>query len=282
MAFIHSRIPSNHPSSLVLGEERLGTGVAVEPDRVLTANYLVLGANEVEVSFLDGRLKPVRRVAFDHEAGLALLSLDATHAKPVPLGRMEDVRPGLPIFLLASTGTSERRGATGHVIRVEPFEAFWEYMLDRAILTTAKNPGLSGAPLFDANGRLVGLVSLGIVAVGRYSLAIPVDLYESRKAELEGERPGAPPRAWVGFYPQACDGSIVVTGIVPAGPADHAGLVRGDFLLSVNGKAVSSLRELYTEVWKNAPGDRMGFQILRESSILVIEVVAGERAVFYR
>jgi S1-C subfamily serine protease len=58
--------------------------------------------------------------------------------------------------------------------------------------------------------------------------------------------------------------------------------VRGDFVLSANGVAVGSLRELYTEIWKHGPGDRLGFQVLRDSSIRVVEVVAGERALFYK
>jgi S1-C subfamily serine protease len=282
VAFIQSRIPSKHPSTAVLGEERVGAGVAVEADRVLTAHYLVLGASEVEVTFVDGKSRSVRRVATDHETGLALLFLDGVPVKNVPLGRAESVQPGLPVFLLTATGASERKGSTGHVFRVEPFEAFWEYMLDRAILTTAINPGLAGAPLFDLRGRLLGLVSLGLVAVGRHTLAIPVDLFLAHREELEGERPRAAPRAWVGFYPQACDGSVVLTGVVPNGPAEQAGLAKGDFILSANGEPVSSLRELYVEIWRHAPGDRLGFQILRDSSIRVVEVVAGERALFYK
>jgi serine protease DegS len=282
VAFIHSRIPGTHPSAGVLGEERMGAGVVVETDRVLTASYLVLGASAVEVSFLDGRSRTARRVALDHESGLAVLSLDGLRTPAVALGRADGVHPGLPIFLITSTGLSERKGATGHVSKVEPFEAFWEYMLDRAFLTTVINPGLAGAPLFDLHGRLLGVVSLGLVAVGSYSLAIPIDLYLSHRAELEGERPGATPRAWVGFYPQACDGSLVLTGVVPSGPADQAGLARGDLILSVNGTTVSTLRGLYQELWKNAPGDRIGFQVLRDSAIRVVEVVAGERALFFR
>jgi S1-C subfamily serine protease len=282
VAFLKSHIPSQHPSALVLGQERLGSGVVVEEDRVLTASYLVLGASDVEVTFLDGRAKAAKRVALDHETGLALLSVEGTPSPPVVLDHLESVRPGLPVFILTSTGASERKGATGHVSRVEPFEAFWEYMLDRAIFTTAINPGLAGAPLFSPRGRLLGIVSLGLVAVGRYSLAIPSDLYWSHRGELEGELPGAAPRAWVGFYPQACDGSIVLAGVVPSGPADQAGLLQGDFVLSVNGEPVSSLRGIYTEIWRHGPGDRIGFQILRESSIRVVEVVAGERAVFYK
>ena len=100
-------------------------------------------------------------------------------------------------------------------------------MLDRAIMTTVVNPGLAGAPLFDAGrARLIGVVSLGLAAVGRYSLAIPIDLFLRRREELEAGEPRAArtPRAWVGFYPQAHDGGVVVTGVVPGGPGRAAGL----------------------------------------------------------
>jgi S1-C subfamily serine protease len=157
-------------------------------------------------------------------------------------------------------------------------------MLDRAIMTTAINPGLAGAPLFDADARLIGVVSLGLAAVGRYSLAIPLDLYLERRDELEsGERAaGHKARAWVGFYPQALDGTVAVTGVVPGGPAEAAGIARGDVVLSVDGEVVSSLRELYTALWRRSPGEIVGLQVLRDSSIRVAEITAGDRDEFYR
>jgi S1-C subfamily serine protease len=284
VVFLESHIPSSHPSAQVLGEERLGAGVAVGPQRVLTAHYLVLGASRVEVSGADGRSRLVQRVSLDHETGLALLFLEGPDLRPVRLGRSEDVVAGTPVFLLTCTGVRERKGASGHVSVVGPFEAFWEYMLDRALMTTAINPGLAGAPLFDSDAHLIGVVSLGLVAVARYSMAIPVDLYVSHRQEMEEEKVGAGrlPHAWVGFYPQAYDGGVILTGVVPGGPADKAGLAKGDLVLSVDGEPVSTLRELYSSVWKKGPADSLGFQILRESSIRVVEVVAGERAVFYK
>jgi S1-C subfamily serine protease len=281
VVFLRSEIPSSHPSALILGEERMGAGVAVAPQRVLTAHYLVLGAAKVEVTGSDGKSRVVESVTLDHETGLALLALGGPELRPAQLGHGEDVAPGMPVFLLTCTDDRERKGATGHVSVVGPFEAFWEYMLDRAIMTTVVNPGLAGAPLFDADGLLVGIVSLGLAAVGRYSLAIPMDLYISHRPALEGERRLAS-RAWVGFYPQGYDGGVVLTGLVPGGPADKAGLARGDLLLSVNGQTVSTLRELYGEIWKSAPGDTLGLQILRDSSIRTVDVVTGDRYEFYR
>jgi len=283
VVFVRSRIPTAHPSAAILGEERMGTAVAVEEGRLLTAHYLVLGADSVEIEALDGRPRRVSRVGLDHDTGLALLDLDGP-----PLPRLvphvgADVAAGLPVFLLTCTGATERKGATGHVSQVGPFEAFWEYMLDRAIMTTAVNPGLAGAPLLDIEGRLLGVVSLGLVAPGRYSLAIPIELYLEGHALLAGDKQRElPGRAWIGFYPHAYDGGVAITGVVAGGPAEAAGLRSGDLLLSVEGIPVATLRELYAEIWRRHPGDRIGFQVLRDSAIQVITVVAGDRYEFFR
>jgi S1-C subfamily serine protease len=281
VVFLSSRIPAAHPSAAILGEERMGAGVAVGADRVLTAHYLVLGSTTVEVVGADGRPRAVERVALDHESGLALLFLKGPELRPARPGVSREVVPGLPVFMLTCTGARERKGATGLVSAVAPFEAFWEYMLDRAIMTTAVNPGLAGAPLFDPKGRLIGLVSLGLAAVARYSLAIPLDLYLQDRERLEAGSAGRNSRAWIGFYPQHGDGGIVLTGVVPGGPADAAGMARGDLILSVDGKPVSSLRDLYRAVWNKGPGESLGFQVLRNSSIREIEVVAGNRYEFF-
>lgn len=282
IVFLRSEIPAQHPSALVLGEERMGTGVAVGPHHVLTAHYLVLGAAKLEVAGPEGRGRTVSASALDHESGLALLALDGPPLPPAEIAA-HPASPGLPVFLMTCTSERERKGASGHVSVVGPFEAFWEYMLDRAIMTTVINPGLAGAPLFDPDGRLVGIVSLGLAAVARYSLAIPVDLFLERRDALErGEaRPDAR-RAWLGFYPQGYDGGVILTGVVPGGPADKAGLARGDLILSVDGAPVSSLRELYRTIWKKAPGDALSLQVLRDSAIRVVEVAAGDRYEFYK
>jgi serine protease DegS len=283
VVFLHSQVPARHPSAAVLGEERMGAGVAIGADRVLTAHYLVLGASRVELTGVDGKSREVRRQRVDHESGLALLSLSGPALRPALLAPPRRVTPGLPVFLLTCTGQHERKGASGHVSAVEPFEAFWEYMLDRAILTTAVNPGLAGAPLFDPQARLIGIISLGLAAVARYSLAIPLELFLDRRAAMEDEAPSAGSRrGWLGFYPQGFDGGVALTGIVPEGPADRAGLERGDLILSVDGTPVASLRELYTALWRHEPGESVSLQVLRESAIRVVEVTAGDRDDFYK
>jgi S1-C subfamily serine protease len=283
VVFLRAEIPAEHPSASILGEERMGAGVAVAPDRVLTAHYLVLGAARAEVVGLDGRAHAVDRIALDHESGLALLTAEGAGLQPAALSD-EELRPGVPVFLITCTGEKERRGASGHVSFTGPFEAFWEYALDRAIMTTIVNPGLAGGPLLDARGRVAGIVSLGLAAVGRYSLAIPAALFERKRARLEAGAPvpAEERRAWLGFYPQAGEGGVSVSGVVPGGPAEAAGLQRGDLVLSVDGQAVDDLRPLYLALWRKRPGEVVGMQVLREESIHVVEVAAGDRDEFYK
>jgi serine protease Do len=282
VVFLRSEIPADHPSAAILGQERLGTGVAVAADRILTAHYLVMGASRVEVTGFDGRERVVRRIAVDHTTGLALVTVEGPILRAARVEEGPEARPGLPVFLLTRTRDGERKATTGHVSAVGPFEAFWEYMLDRAIMTTAINPGLAGAPLFDLEGRLLGLVSLGLATVGRYSLAIPVGLYLARREAMEAEAGPRSGRAWVGFFPQAFDGGVIITGVVEGGPADRAGITRGDLVLSLDGQTVSSLRELYGALWRKAPGESVGLQILRDSAIRVVEVASGDRDDFYK
>jgi serine protease DegQ len=264
-----------------MGRERHGAGVAVAPHRILTAHYLVLGAQDVAVAGLDGRPRRVRRSVVDYESGLALLHLEGAPFAPARMAEAP-ARPGTPVFVLTVDGDGRPRAATGHVTSVEPYEAFWEYMLDRAILTTAVNPGLAGGPLATVDAAVLGIVSLGLAAVGRFSLAVPADLYACRRGVLEGEGAAGPGRAWLGFFPRTEDGGVVVTGLVEGGPAERGGLAKGDLVLSVDGRPVSSLRELYDTLWKRGPGETVRFQVLRESALLVLDLAAGDRESFYR
>ena len=284
VVYLRAEIPANHPSAPILGEERMGSGVAVSGEHVLTAHYIVLGASRVELVGIDGRTREVEHIVLDHESGLALLTSRQGDLEPARLGPEPELRPGDPVFLLTCTGEKERRGASGHVTFVGPFEAFWEYMLDRAIMTTMVNPGLAGGPLYDAHARVVGVVSLGLAAVGRFSLAIPLSMFVERRERLErGQiRPLGERRAWVGFYPQASEDGIAVSGVVPGGPADAAGLERGDLLVSVDGQTVHGLRQLYGVLWQRGPGEVIGMQVLRGESIQVVEVLAGDRYEFFK
>ncbi len=259
----------------------MGAGIAVGPDKVLTAHYIVLGASRIAVHGTDGRPRQGGRISVDHESGLALLEIVGPPLPPVREGDSETARPGQPVFILTCTDEEQRRGATGHITVIGPFEAFWEYMLDRAIMTTAVNPGLAGAPLLDGDGRLIGIVSLGLSAVGRYTLSVPIELFAEVREALESFEPLRGSRAWLGIYPQGFDGGVILTGLVQGGPAQKAGLARGDLILSVEGESVGSLRDLYSAVWKKTPGEAVSLMVLRDGALRSLSIRAQDRYAFY-
>jgi S1-C subfamily serine protease len=282
---LHVRIPGDHPSVATLGDERMGSATLVDTQGILlTVNYVVIGGREIVATLADGRRFPAEIVAQDFESGIAVLRIPVRDQPAASLGDSRHLAVGQEVFVLASTGPTARRVAGGVITDVGPFDAHWEYMLDSAIQTSAFNPGLGGGPLFDLRGRLIGVTSLNLGQVGRFSLAIPVHLFIEHRDDLLrfGLVPDRIRRAWVGFYPQLTASGIVVTGVVPEGPAFRSGIREGDVILAVNFQEVATRQDLYREMWKHAAGEPLRFEVLRGDHRTIVEVVAADRAEFYR
>ena len=283
-AHVAARVAAAHPSTRILGTERMGSAVVVEPGGLLlTVNYVVMGARRVRVTLPDGRRLDARVVAQDFDSGLALLRVGATGLPTAHLTSSENVTPGAPVFVIAATGPTDRRVAGGLVTDLGEFEAYWEYVLDRGIVSTAANPGFGGGPLFDMRGSVVGVVSLNLEGIGRESLAIPVEYYTQHRAELlrYGHVASRRRRAWIGVFPHAVEERLVVAGLVPDGPGERAGLQEGDVIVRVDEEEVRSRRALYAALWRHGPGERVRLEVMREERLQQLEVVAQDRSDFY-
>jgi len=153
---IHTEVPSNHPSTRNLGDERMGTGTVIERDGlILTVNYVVMGGKTIEVTFGRGRAYRAEIVAQDFDVGLAVLKVKRQGLQAAPMMSSEGLDRGVPVFALASMGPRERCVAGGVVTYLGEFEAYWEYLLDRGIVSSAANPGVGGGPLFTLQGQMV-------------------------------------------------------------------------------------------------------------------------------
>lgn len=278
-------IPESHPSARNLGAERMGSGTIVDPDGyILTVHYVTLGANSITVTLADGEGFPGELVAQDFETGLALVKItgrDLPYLEPAPEAQLS---PGQAAFIVASCGDAGRRVNGGYVTSFESFDAQWEYLLEKTIRLTAFNPGFGGGTLVDLRGRIMGVVSLNLNEIGKFSLAIPIECYVQHEQELKqnGRVKSRPPRPWLGFHPQPFAGHIVIAGVVPGGPADRSGLREGDIIVGVEKNDIRSRAQLYREIWKKRPGERISFRILREEGALDLEVIGGDRWDFYR
>lgn len=278
-------VPETHPSTRNLGSERMGSGTIVDPEGyILTVHYVTLGAESITVTLSDGEQFPGELAAQDFESGLALVKIPGGHLPFIRPAPSESLSLGQPALIVASSGEAGRRVSGGYVTSMESYDGHWEYMLDKTIRLTAFNPGLGGGTLVDFKGRMMGVVSLNLNEIGKFSLAIPIELYLQNEQELKqyGRVRSRPQRPWLGFYPQSLAGHIVVAGVVPGGPAERSGLREGDIILGIEKKQVRSRPELYREIWKKRAGEPVSFHILREEESLNLEVISGNRWDFYR
>jgi S1-C subfamily serine protease len=281
---IHAIVDENHATSKNLGRERMGTGTIVDPrGYILTVNYVILGAHTMTVTLIDGTVIPGKLVCQDYDSGLGLVRVDRENLPALPIQSSQSLALGDCLFIVSSVDGAERRVNDGVVSSLAPFDAFWEYMLERSIMLTGFNPGYGGGPLINTSGKMVGVVSLNLNEVGRFSLAIPGELYlDYREEMMQQGRAQRPKKAWLGFYPHPSEEGLQVAGVVANGPAQTQGLKGGDMVLAINSCRVATRRELYTELWKRKPSERVSLSILRGGAVLTVEVVAGDRDEFYK
>jgi S1-C subfamily serine protease len=243
-----------------------------------------MGAPTVDVGFLKGRRLKAEVVAQDFEVGLALVRVKRQGLTAVPLAGGADLSCGEAVIAVSSTGPQERRLSGGLVTYLGEFEAYWEYLLERGIVSSAQNPGFGGGGLFSMTGALLGIVSLNLNEIIRCSLAIPVDNYSEHAGELlrYGRVVSRPKRAWLGVFAHAVDEGVVVAGIVPEGPGDRGGLQEGDVIVSLNAEEVPSRKELYLSLWRHGPGEKLTLEVMRDNRLRRLEITTGDRAEFFK
>lgn len=279
------KVPDSHPSARNLGSERVGSGTIIDPNGyILTVHYVTIGASSITVTMTDGEQLPAQIVAQDQETGLSLLKIAAHELPFLKFAATDSVALGDPVVMVASSGQNSRRVSGGYVASQAGYDGEWEYMIDKTIRLTAFNPGFGGGTLANFRGELIGVVSLNLNEVGKFTLAIPVEYYLAYEQELKryGQVQSRPRRPWLGIYSQGMAGHVVVGGVVPNGPAAKFGMQQGDIILSVEKNEIRSRRDLYQEMWKKHPGERISFRILRDDQSFDLEVVGGDRADRYR
>jgi S1-C subfamily serine protease len=282
---IHAEVPAAHPSTQILGAERMGSGTVIDSTGfILTVNYVVMGGETIQISSARGRRFRAEIAAQDFDVGLALLKVKRKDLHAAELGSSEAIERGMPAFVLASTGPQERRVSGGVVTYLGEFEAHWEYLLERGIVTSAVNPGFGGGPLFTMTGQMIGVVSLNLNEIARSSLAIPIECYREHRDELLrfGRVTSRPKRAWLGLFVHPLEEGVVVAGLIPGGPGERSGLREGDMILSLNSEEIPTRKDLYRCLWRHGPGERVSFEVMRENELKRLEITSGDRAEFYK
>ena len=273
-------------SNVTLGAEREGNGILLAPKLVLTIGYLVMEADEVEITDHKGRKLPGKVAGFDQESGLGLVRLLApAQGEPFVLGDAKSLKEKDAVLAAGARGNI----APAFITSRREFTGGWEYLLDNAIFTFPPIADWGGAALVEPSGKLVGVGSLFVRdAAGNGSgvpgnMFVPVDILKPILDELiaNGQRKGAQ-RPWLGVTTFEDADGVNVARLSADGPGDKAGLERGDIIAAVGTTDVKTLAEFYRAVWsRGEAGVRVPLSIKRGKKSLIVDLGSIDRSSFF-
>jgi S1-C subfamily serine protease len=268
-----------------LGRDREGSGIVIDTDGlVLTIGYLMVEAYAAEVVDNNGRAVPANVVGYDHETGFGLLrTIEPLKLKPMVLGKSAEVKERDPVLIASFGGTAMISAA--YVVAKREFAGSWEYMLDEALFTAPPHPAWSGAALISREGKLVGVGSLIVGdALGGAektpgNMFVPIDRLPPILGDLisDGHRAG-PGRPWIGVNTDELRGRLFVSRVTPGGPAEKAGIKRGDVIVGINGEQPKNLADFYRKLWgQGSAGASIALDVLQDHQVNRVDIKSINR-----
>ncbi len=268
-------------------QEGVGSGFVISQEGfILTNNHVVEDAEQIRVKLANGKEYDAKIVGRDPKTDLALVKIDGDkdlHA--LPLGNSEDLKVGSWVvavgspFGLEQTVTQGIVSGKGRVIGSGPYDDFIQ--TDASI-----NPGNSGGPLINMKGEVIG-INTAINPSGQgIGFAIPIDMAKTIIPQLEQK--GSVTRGWLGIGIQQMTPALeksfglngkegaLVADVFKGGPAEKAGIERGDVITQFDAKKVVESKDLSRIVAATPVGKMVEVKLMRDGKAIERTVKVGE------
>ena len=272
-----------------------GTGVIFSDEGyIVTNSHVVEGARHITILLSDGREMPAALVGSDSVSDLAVLYIDAKHLTAAEFGDAKSLRVGDAVVAIGDPLGIEFRGTmTDGIVSAINREVSVSGRPMTLIQTNAAlNSGNSGVPLINCYGQVIGINTMKIgtfvdsAGVEGLGFAIPSTTVKEivdqliRQGYVSG-RPllGIECNEVTSYYQQFYNlpAGIRVVTVNDGGPADAAGLITGDIILSLNGTRVTTLDSLNGVLYAHKVGDTVQLAVYRGGKQLTLTLTLGER-----
>ncbi len=278
------RAPQSRPST------GFGSGFIISSDGYIVTNHHVIeNAEDIEVSLQNRKSYAATLVGSDPRTDLAVLKVDEEGLPAAQLGDIDSLKVGQWVLAIGSPFGFDYTATQGIVSALSRSLPSNDSNYVPFIQTdVAVNPGNSGGPLFDLDGRVVGVNSQIYTRSGGYmglSFAIPVDVVKYVVEQLR--ETGSVRRGWLGVAIQEVDRALaesfgmdrprgaLVAGVTADSPADAGGLEAGDVILTFDGKSVASSAKLPAIVGSTSINTAVDVVVLRAGEEKTLNVTIG-------
>ena len=276
------------PSGNAVSRSGMGSGFIVDRrGYIVTNNHVVGGAERIQVILPDERVFRATLVAGDPVTDLAVLKVEGESLPVAPLGHSRELAVGETVAAIGSPLWIEG-GPTVTVGIVSGLGRFLEEpglpTLHNLIQTDAAiNPGNSGGPLVNLAGQVVGINTAIVPSAHGIGFAIAIDSAKPVLRRLMANDRVARPSLGltaVSVTPQLAfvndlevRRGILVTQVEPGGPAEAAGIRRGDVITTVRGRAVRDLHQFHESLWGQGAEASVEVTVYRDGERLTMRPV---------
>ena len=272
--------------------QNVGSGVIFDKKGYIVTNNHVVGNNrQVNVALSDGQVVTGKVIGTDSVTDLAVVKIPGSDKLPVAeFGNSDSLQPGETAVAIGNPLGLEFRGTVtvGVISALNRTLDDVEQQIKLIQTDAAINPGNSGGALCTADGKVIGINSAKIAKAGVEGMgfAIPINQVTVIVSQLISN--GHVTRPYLGLYgidktlaarngiSWDHNGGIYVYKIADGSPLDGSDIVRGDYIMQINGKATNSLSELRNVMMNYKPGDKVTITYEHSGHTRTAVVVLGE------